>query len=645
MKQIRLESLTIDNFKGQRHLQLDFGGRSASIYGDNAAGKTTIYDALTWLLFGKDSQGRGDFEIKPLGPDGSVLDHSAITSVEAVFSGIGRKVSLRKEYYEKWSAKRGSVNKTFDGNTCDYYVDGVPCKKYEYEEKAEELLDEKTFRLLTSTSYFCGAMTWQERRACLFRVCGTASDGEIMSTDARFAPLSAALGGLELGDYRKKLQAERRGYNTAREAVPVRLDECKKTVDELRDIDFDTLRAEVAIRAQKRDELSAELLKLDHNALLDAKRNQRQAVQNQITQLDNENTAFRQVQVVPKADDGSGLRRELEEQKKRLQAATADKCKEDGIISDYQRNVEACRASWASINTETFQGQICPTCGQALLGAALEAAEGEFAAHKAERLGAVVHDSKVYKEAIAQAQSRREDAIERAVAAENRIAELTDLLAQIKPADQPEITDKPGYREERLALTQQAADLDIEVGKLSGESRAIRMEIAGKVKALSEEIEAISGTVAKESVLASTMQRMDQLREDARAAAEKMEAIDAQLYLCDEFTRYKAKFTDDSINSKFRLVSFRLFQEQINGGLAECCDPMVGGVPYGSLNNGARINAGLDVISTLSEHYSVAAPLFVDNAESVTALTPVGTQVIRLVVSEADKKLRCEYEN
>lgn len=645
MKRIRLESLTIDNFKGQRHLRLDLGGRSASIYGDNAAGKTTIYDALTWLLFGKDSQGRGDFEIKPLGPDGAILDHSAITSVEAVFSGTGRAVSLRKEYYEKWSAKRGSIKKSFDGNTCDYYVDGVPCKKYEYEEKAGELLDEKTFRLLTSTSYFCGSASWQERRALLFRVCGTASDEEIMGADARFAPLSAALCGLDLGDYRKKLQAERRGYNTSREAVPVRLDECKKTVDELRDIDFSALRAEVAIRVQKRDELSAELLKLDHNALLDSKRNQRQALQNRISQLDNENTAFRQAQVIPASDDGTSLRWELEEQKKRLTAAGAAKRKEDGVISDYQENVEKCRTDWAAINAETFHGQTCPTCGQALIGAALEAAESGFAARKAERLGAVVHDSKVYKDAVAQAESRREEAIARAVAAENRIAELTDLLAQIKPTDQPEIMDRPGYREERLALSRQAADLDIEVGKLSGESQAIRAEIAGKVKSLSEEIDAINGTVAKESVLSSTMQRMAQLREDAKAAAEKMEAIDAQLYLCDEFVRYKAKFTEDSINGKFRLVSFRLFQEQINGGLAECCDPMVGGVPYGSLNNGARINAGLDVIATLSEHYGVAAPLFVDNAESVTALTPVGTQVIRLVVSEVDKELRCEYEN
>ena len=37
-------------------------------------------------------------------------------------------------------------------------------------------------------------------------------------------------------------------------------------------------------------------------------------------------------------------------------------------------------------------------------------------------------------------------------------------------------------------------------------------------------------------------------------------------------------------------------------------------------------------------------PIFVDNAESVTHLIDTDTQVIRLVVSEADKKLRLVVE-
>lgn len=644
MKQIRLMSLAIDHFKGCTHLDLDLQGRSATIYGDNAAGKTTIYDALTWLLFGKDSQGKSDFDIKPLDPDGAVLDHAAVTGVEASFSTGEGAVRLRKEYYEKWSTKRGSVDKTYDGNTCDYYADGVPCKKYEFEERVSGLVEESVFRLLAGTSYFCGSLSWQDRRTVLFQVCGTATDEEIMGRDIRFAPLASALNGMAMGDFRKKLQAERRGYSTSREAVPIRLDECRKTVEELQGIDFDALRAEVSQRIQKRDELSAELLKLKHNELLDAKRNQRDSVQNLLSKLENENTAYRQAQILPIIDEETPIRLELEGEKKALVRALGDKSREDQLIAAEEVAIESCRSRWSAIHEETFQAQTCPTCGRSLTGKPLEDAAAQFSARKADRLEGVVRESDVHKESLSVAKESREAAVERAVEAENRVAELMDKLAAIKPTERPEIADKPGYAEERSALEKRIGSLELEIGKLTGESAAIREEIDGKIKALSEEIDAINGTVAKEAVLTAALRRMDDLRADAREAAAKMESLDRYLALCDDFIRYKTRFIEESVNSKFEMVRFRLFEEQVNGGVSECCDPTVNGVPYTSLNNGARINAGLDVIATLSEHYGVNVPLFIDNAESVTALLPVEAQVIRLVVSESDKKLRCEYE-
>ena len=192
-------------------------------------------------------------------------------------------------------------------------------------------------------------------------------------------------------------------------------------------------------------------------------------------------------------------------------------------------------------------------------------------------------------------------------------------------------------------MAERAAALEAVITSLRGESSTIRADTKGSIDALSDEIRAIEGEIAKRSMLDYAKDRMEALRAEAREAAGKLEALDQMLYLCDEFTRYKVQYIEDSINHRFRLVKFRLFSEQINGGLADCCDPMVDGVPYGSLNNGARINVGMDVIATLSEHYGIRVPLFVDNAEGVTALLPMDTQVIRLVVSESDQKLRCEY--
>ena len=135
---------------------------------------------------------------------------------------------------------------------------------------------------------------------------------------------------------------------------------------------------------------------------------------------------------------------------------------------------------------------------------------------------------------------------------------------------------------------------------------------------------------------------LEELREEARETAKTLEAIDQQIFLCEEFARYKVQFIEEGVNQKFRLARFRLFQEQVNGGLADCCEPTYEGVPYGSLNNGMRINLGVDVIRTISEHYGLKVPLVVDNAESVTRLAGIDTQVIRLVVSEADQALRVE---
>ena len=91
---------------------------------------------------------------------------------------------------------------------------------------------------------------------------------------------------------------------------------------------------------------------------------------------------------------------------------------------------------------------------------------------------------------------------------------------------------------------------------------------------------------------------------------------DKLLFLCEEFVRFKTTYIEDSINGQFSIVKWKLFSEQVNGGLSECCEATVDGVPYSSLNSGMRINAGIDVISALSAFYGVRVPLVVDNAET-----------------------------
>ncbi|MEG0188114.1 MAG: ATPase, partial [Algoriella sp.] len=87
-------------------------------------------------------------------------------------------------------------------------------------------------------------------------------------------------------------------------------------------------------------------------------------------------------------------------------------------------------------------------------------------------------------------------------------------------------------------------------------------------------------------------------------------------------------------------VTFKLFEEQVNGGLNPTCITLVNGVPFGSANTAGRINAGLDIINTLCKVNEISAPVFLDNRESVTKLIPTESQIISLIVDPKQETLK-----
>lgn len=639
--EIKLLKLCVENFKGLERVGMDFGGQPCTVCGDNATGKTSLYDALLWLLFDKDSHDQKNFEIKPLGPDGLVKDHGAITSVEAELSADGREVTFRREFRESWSTRRGSVEKAFDGNTNDYFVDGVPCKKYEYERRLSEIISEDTFRLLTGVTYFCAGMAWKDRRRVLFDVCGTTTEQDILAQEPAFTQLAAACGPLCVDDLKRKLLAERKGLTGTRDEIPARLDECKKAVDDLKGIDFAAIRSERDSRAEKRDKLAGELMKLEHNSLLDAKTNERDALKNQLAALENENRQYRASQTTPDAARAQ-LLREGQTIRDREAAWTADKNSADRAAVGYESEIECSRSRWKAENARSYTGGTCPTCGQALAGAALQTAAARFEKQKAELLAAIVRDSEITKQKAAHEREHSADLAGKIAEADRRISEIETQLQTMPEKKNDNLADLEGYTERRAQLEARISAVDAEIYGLSAESGTIRESTRREIVALDGEIKAIETTLGRETVLQYTQERMSKLRSQAAEAAAKLEKLDSLLSQIDEFTRYKVQFIEKSVNEHFRLARFRLFTEQINGGLADCCEVTYDGVPYGSLNNGARINVGMDVIEAFSKHYGVRVPLFVDNAESVTRLHGIDTQIIRLEVSEQDKELRCE---
>ena len=644
MTEIKLVSLELNNFKCHRHLRLDFNGKNAEICGDNATGKTSVYDALMWVLFSKDSSGNGDknLEVKPIGSDGNVLDHNALTSVEVVLGVNGEKLTLLRTYREKWETRRGSSEAVFAGNTSEYAIDGVPVKKNGFQDKVNELVDEDTFRLLTSTTYFANDISWQERRGILFKAAGVMDDREILALDERFKAILDGMGKLSLEDYKKKLLAEKKKFVGAKSEIPARISECQKTIEDMEGLDFASAKAEVEKLNAKKEEISAQIMALDSGEA-DKKALEILEVELELKALENENKAFRDRQMAGSVDVHS-LNIRLTALNSRITMRERSFTNEVQYMEDLDKQITRSREHWMQVNAESFAGGNCPTCGQNLPADQLQAAIEQFEAKKKQRLDEILSGANKLKETRAQAEHRFEQFREELDAMK---AEREELQAEIAAAEKNTAT-----AEDMADYCKRKEEIQFRIAMLNNQLREIQDNVAGLKAKLRQEVSEISrqitvqmGIVGKEGVLEYTRQRIAQLREDAKNAAECLEAIEGMLFCLDEYSRYKVRFVEESINSMFRIAKFRLFREQANGGIEDRCDVVYDGVPYISVNNGMKINLGIDIINTLSQVYGVRVPLFIDNAESVTRFEKCDSQVIRLIVSEADKELRVNYEN
>lgn len=257
MKTIYLKSLSLRNFKGIKKLDLSFDKHETNIHGANGTGKTTVFDAFTWVLFGKDSSDRKDFNIKTLNPNGTNVEKTEHT-VTAVLSVDGKEITLHRIYRENWVKKRGEADAELKGHETLFYINDVPKKAGEYAAEISEIVDESVFKLITNPQYF-PAMKWQDQREILFKIAGTVSDQEIANGNREFEKLLEKLDGKKLADYKIQIAATKRKLKADLEAIPTRIDEAENAKPEA--FDF------VAIESQIEDKELQQ--KLSHKAIIE----------------------------------------------------------------------------------------------------------------------------------------------------------------------------------------------------------------------------------------------------------------------------------------------------------------------------------------------------------------------------------------
>ncbi len=646
---MKLLKLELNNFKGIKHFELDTGGGDVSVYGRNETGKTTLADAFYWLLYGKDSNNKKDFAIKTL-IDGKVthgLDHS----VEAILEVGGEEITLKKVYKELWTKKRGSTNKIFSGHTTEYFFNDVPSPKQLFDDHVKGICLENNFKLLTSPVFFNEQLSWQERRINLMDVCGNITDADVIASKKELSELPEILGSHKLDDYREIIKARRTAINKEIEKIPVRIDEINLGLPDITGLDKDEIKGKIVILEGRKNKKQAEIVRIENGGQIAEKTKALREVESKILELQNK-----------QVEAGQGAKNELRETYFAAKTEITDYgvnivrtkrqiASNDADIKRLMAQKDTVAIEYREAQKSTFefsQESVCPACGQDLPKAKLEAARKAaleaFNLKKSNSIEGLNAEGKELKQEIDDIAAKKPTFLKAIEQLEIKIKAAEVNRDKLQSEIEQCSTDTAESPELEKAIESKAALKEV-IEQLKKDSSQMLENIRDEIGDINSKIRQLEVDFDKFEVIEKFQVRIDELGTEEKKLAGEYEELESHQFITDEFIRAKVGLLEGKINNKFKLARFKMFEEQINGGVKEVCETTYKGVPYSSLNNGAKIAVGIDIINTLSNHFDFSGVIFIDNRESITEPLITDSQTISLIVSKADKKLRIETEN
>jgi DNA repair exonuclease SbcCD ATPase subunit len=660
MKSIQIKELKITNFKGIKSLKLDFGTTgNNTVYGANGSGKTTVFDAFTWLLFGKDSQGRSDFEVKQLDQDNNIIHNQEVE----VFSELlidNEVVEIRKVLSEKWTKKRGSETAEFTGNETAYFYNSVPLTQKEFQLKIDNLVDENIFKIITNPNAFV-SLKWQNQRKTLVEIAQIPSDTQIALGDTDLENLLNEVGTQKTME--EFISQTKHSIKKAKEeidTIPARIEELTRSlpvpiVEKNVVANIETLQGQIS---KIDEEISNKMSQFDN---VIEKRNQNQASIQELQSKINDIEFNIKEEAKTKANEKNPVDAELNSLKNELANNERDintvKVRITNLDADIQRTERLrndLRNQWSEVNSRQFKlnpdDTTCNTCGQELQNSETLQSELEykFNSRKQADLTAIQTKGGGYKTE----QEAKEVSLELSnkqladfqKTNDSLKAKIEELETKVKLSTST-VFDADNFITESLLTNVEYNNIKNQIETLKAlkfdtPTEDTNIEAKAKKKGIQDEITKLQGYLQDNKRIGETNLRIEELKTQEGSQNQVIAQFEKKLFLIEKFNKKKIDLLDQSVNKMFSLVKFKLFDVQINGGIKETCEAMVNGVPFGNVNTASRVNAGIDIINTLCEYYQVTAPIFADNKESVTDIIPTQSQLICLEVSPDDKILR-----
>lgn len=662
--EIKILKIKIENFKKVKQFVLELNGNNVNIQGDNETGKTTLVDAFTWCLFGKNSQWLSDtnFKIRPLDKNGEPIHHVEIM-VELTLLVDDQKLELKRVLKEVYKKHRETLETSLAGNETEFYVNQVPKPKKEYQTIIDGLISEDLFKALTSPIYFNNSIDWKERRNILFKLVKQISYKDILAIDKKLAILEPEFDVIESEDEIKtKWLAIKKKTEKDIKDIPVRIDELLKTdYSEVSNLKNDL-------------NLKSKIVTL-HNAIYDLKnanKDEKQiklkvdlkdkalTVQDEIKEIViaseevEKALSIKQEQEIKNAREKDNIAINAKTKLEReLENTEYDQKKNNARIEELTLTKATLLEEYKKIKAREldFNATKCFNCGQDLPKEKMDQVLETFNQTKVKDLNANIEKGKLITQeledlkagsvAILENAKRINDELEKINASHEPIE---DIIESIKAKYNAKIEEERRALETRVSpFKNELESLNIRIANLTSEDKENANE--GEIEALETELEKTNNLISKYAQYVGQKARIEELQAEEDRLLIALEQANNIILALDRFIEIKANKIEKDVNAHFGIVKFKLFEKNLNGSIENTCVATVNGVPFNDLNHAMQINAGLDIINTLQKIYDIKAPIWVDNAEAITRYVAIDSQLVKLYVKEDAKNLHFEIED
>lgn len=608
MANIKYTKIKIENFCGVKYLENELTGRTI-IKGKNGVGKSTIKNAIAWVLTDKLSDGSAADGIRPHDKDGKDIDFVDI-SVELTTELDGREVVFKKTQKQNWVKDRTTQEQVFKGNDNTFEINGIPKKAGDYTAYIEENISKmEILRFCTNPLSFL-ALDTKKRRAKLFELVEDFTNENVIDAHPEFESIRDSLKDGTIDELITRSRNKINLFKKTLAELPARIDEVSKQI-----IDKDFAELELA-----KNSLLEEQAK-NTNAIAETEKNITDMT-TEIMKVDMDRNAYvieankeTNDKLYKAREDLSARNNEMWTIQRSLDEINTVISRDNDALKNLESDIELYEKSIANIQAEKFDESltVCPTCGREYPHGHILDLKDNFAHAKENSIkeyARLKEASEINAQNMRNTISGKEKVrveLETSLQQKNAECEKCKLIIEEIENAGTEIVDTSKFTSRIEKLESDKYNLSVVLDKMFVHEAELKESLSG-----------IAAELSQKDTNIKLEERIAELQAEQRNVSQNIANEEKMLDTLEAFNRAKVRMLTDKVNSYFEVIKWRLFERQINGGYADVCRAIVNGTDYDrTLNNGDKILAEIDICRAFMKANKLNVPVVFDNAESL----------------------------